>query len=182
MAVFEDLWAKGLCPASGSNYAADFVVYNGPPTERHSIAAVIVSRGANDELSPAEVSGFARVQQAVGKRAVIATAPLATNDSSPMVVGANTLVSAAAAAAAAAAVVAPRGSERKPTGVEGRTSTPHRHEGGQETASGTVSGTASEELPTPAPAAADATAAAAAAANEGVRYITLQFHSVSSRV
>ncbi|CAM9756979.1 unnamed protein product [Ectocarpus sp. 12 AP-2014] len=187
MAVFEDLWAKGLCPASGSNYAADFVVYNGPPTERHSIAAVIVCRGANDELSPAEVSGFARVQQAVGKRAVIATAPLATNDTSPMVVGANKLASAAAAAAA---VVTPRGSERKPTGVEDRTSTPRRHEGGQETASGTVSGTASEELPTPAPAAADVAAAtaaataaaAAAAANEGVRYITLQFHSVSSRV
>lgn len=29
MVVFEDLWAKGLCPVSGSNYGADFVVYNG---------------------------------------------------------------------------------------------------------------------------------------------------------
>lgn len=29
MAVFEDLWAKGLCAVSGSNYGADYVVYNG---------------------------------------------------------------------------------------------------------------------------------------------------------
>lgn len=29
MAVFEDLWAKGLCVVSGSNYGADYVVYNG---------------------------------------------------------------------------------------------------------------------------------------------------------
>lgn len=29
MAVFEDLWGKGLCPVSGSNYGADYVVYNG---------------------------------------------------------------------------------------------------------------------------------------------------------
>ncbi|CAN0354419.1 unnamed protein product, partial [Hapterophycus canaliculatus] len=76
MAVFEDLWSKGFCAVSGSNYGADYVVYDGPPTERHSVAAVLVSRGAYDELPPAEVSGFARVQQAVGKRAVIATAPL----------------------------------------------------------------------------------------------------------
>lgn len=53
-------------------------MYLGPPTELHSIASVIVSRGAEDELSPAEISGFARVQQAVGKRAVIAIASLAT--------------------------------------------------------------------------------------------------------
>jgi len=29
MAVFEDLWAKGLCAVSGSNYGADYVVYDG---------------------------------------------------------------------------------------------------------------------------------------------------------
>ncbi|CAM9178197.1 unnamed protein product [Ectocarpus fasciculatus] len=185
MAVFEDLWAKGLCAASGSNYAADFVVYNGPPTECHSVAAVMISRGASDELSPAEVSGFARVQQAVGKRAVIATAPLATNDTSPVVVGGSTLASATAAAAA---VVASRDGERGPTGVEGRATAPRRHAVGKEATLGTVSATALKEPPTPAPAAVDAAAAAeaaaaaAAAANDGVRYITLQFHSVSSRV
>lgn len=48
----------------------------GPPTETHSIAAVLVSRGPNGELSPAEISGFSRVQQAVAKRAVIASPPL----------------------------------------------------------------------------------------------------------
>lgn len=29
MSVFEDLWAKGLCAVSGSNYGADYVVYDG---------------------------------------------------------------------------------------------------------------------------------------------------------
>lgn len=29
MAVFEDLWSKGFCAVSGSNYGADFVVYDG---------------------------------------------------------------------------------------------------------------------------------------------------------
>lgn len=29
MAVFEDLWAQGFCVAGGSNYGADFVVYDG---------------------------------------------------------------------------------------------------------------------------------------------------------
>lgn len=29
MAVFEDLWARGLCVAGGSNYGADYVVYDG---------------------------------------------------------------------------------------------------------------------------------------------------------
>lgn len=29
MAVFEDLWGKGLCAVSGSNYGADYVVYGG---------------------------------------------------------------------------------------------------------------------------------------------------------
>lgn len=47
----------------------------GPPTEAHSVAAVLVSRGSDDELSPAEISGFSRVQQAVAKRAVIASPP-----------------------------------------------------------------------------------------------------------
>lgn len=45
------------------------------PAHSHSVAAVLVSRGPNGELSPAEVSGFARVQQAVAKRAVIASPP-----------------------------------------------------------------------------------------------------------
>lgn len=31
MAVFEDLWAKGLCVAGGSNYGTDYVVYDGKP-------------------------------------------------------------------------------------------------------------------------------------------------------
>ena len=34
MAVFEDLWGKGLCPVSGSNYGADYVVYNGANNSR----------------------------------------------------------------------------------------------------------------------------------------------------
>lgn len=50
---------------------------SGPPTECHSAAAVLISRGPNDELAPTEVSGFARVQQAAAKAAVIATAPTA---------------------------------------------------------------------------------------------------------
>ncbi|CAM9629228.1 unnamed protein product [Ascophyllum nodosum] len=79
MTVFEDLWAKGLCVAGGSNFGADYVVYDGPPTERHSAAAVLVSRGPHDELSPSEVSAFARVQQAVAKTAIIATAPASAN-------------------------------------------------------------------------------------------------------
>lgn len=29
MAVFEDLWARGFCVASGSSYGADYVVYDG---------------------------------------------------------------------------------------------------------------------------------------------------------
>lgn len=29
MAVFEDLWAQGLCAVRGSNYGADYVVYDG---------------------------------------------------------------------------------------------------------------------------------------------------------
>lgn len=29
MAVFEDLWAQGLCAVCGSNYGADYVVYDG---------------------------------------------------------------------------------------------------------------------------------------------------------
>lgn len=29
MAVFEDLWARGMCAVSGSNYGADYVIYDG---------------------------------------------------------------------------------------------------------------------------------------------------------
>lgn len=96
----------------------------GPPTERHSVAAVVVSRGSNDELFPAELSGFARVQQAVGKKAVIATAPSVT----------------------ASATVASRD----------------------------LSSTAVVESENCAPRDSRRSA-------DGVRYVTLQFHSVSSR-
>lgn len=54
----------------------------GPPTKCHSAAAVLVSRGPNDELAPTEVSGFARVQQAAAKAAVIATASTAAGKGS----------------------------------------------------------------------------------------------------
>lgn len=117
---------------------------SGPPTERHSIAAVIVGRGANDELSPAEVSGFARVQQAVGKSSVIATAPLATEGSTSTSAG-----TAETVALAAAALAAPRNVEAGPITA----APPHQR------------GPATPAAPT----------------NEGVRYITLQFHSVSYR-
>lgn len=46
----------------------------GPPTERHSVAGVLVSRGA--DISPPEVSAFARVQQSVAKKAVLASPSL----------------------------------------------------------------------------------------------------------
>eukprot|EP00752_Nemacystus_decipiens_P007237 g6478.t1 len=151
MAVFEDLLGKGLCPVSGSNYGADYVVYNGPPTERHSVAAVIVGRGTNDELSPAEVSGFARVQKAVGKRSIIATAPRGTGDSPSPLTGTGATV--------ATATAAPRNVEAVPTDVVGRIAAAPRYQGGP---------------PTPA-------AAAAAPTHDGVRYVTLQFHSVSYR-
>ncbi|CAM9689240.1 unnamed protein product [Sphacelaria rigidula] len=75
MAVFQDLWKRGVYVSGGSNYGADYVVYDDLPTHSHSVAAVLVGRGRNGELSPAEVSGFARVQQAVAKRAVIASPP-----------------------------------------------------------------------------------------------------------
>ena len=126
--------------------------FPGPPTERHSIAAVILGRGANDELSPAELSGFARVQQAVGKRSVIATAPRATEDSPSL----STETGAAAAADTVAAIAAPCNVEAGPTEVVGRITTTPRYQGGP---------------PTPA----------AAPTNDGVRYVTLQFHSVSCR-
>lgn len=118
---------------------------SGPPTERHSVAAVIVGRGANDELSPAEVSGFVRVQQAVGKRSVIATAPPAAEDSASTSAGTG-----------AAALAAPRNVvEAGPTGVAGRATASPRHQGGK--------------------------AIPAESTKVGVRYITLQFHSVSHR-
>lgn len=110
---------------------------------------MIVGRGANDELPPAEVSGFARVQQAVGKRSVIATAPLATEDS-PFP---STGTGMEAAAATVAAVAAPRNVEAEPTDVVGRITAPSRYPA---------------EPPTPP-------------TNDGVRYVTLQFHSVSHR-
>lgn len=95
------------------------------------MAAVVVGRGSNDELSTAEVSGFARVQQAVAKAAVIATAP-----SQP-------IVAAVAEGAVAGAVATGEGGS---VTVEDQRSAPPSS--GKE---------------------------------DSIRYVTLQFHSVSSR-
>lgn len=129
----------------------------GPPTERHSVAAVILGRGPNDELSPAEVSGFARVQQAVGKRAVVATAPLATEDTAATSTG-----------GAVEVLSAHRDDGPRPTGTAA----------GQKTLAPRQRGKPATPAQT---AATPAHLAAAAAANDGVRYVTLQFHSVCSR-
>lgn len=140
-------------------------VYPGPPTERHSVAAVILGRGSNDELSPAEVSGFTRVQQAVGKRAVIATAPLVTEDMAATAAVEVTAAEVAAAEAGAGAVLsASRDDEMRPT-VGQKTGAPGQR--------GKLK--AAEEIRAPAATAAEP------AANQDVRYVTLQFHSVSSR-
>jgi len=124
----------------------------GPPTERHSVAAVIVGRGINDELSPAEVSGFARVQQAVGKRSVIATAPLATEDT----------------ASASASTSTGTGTEVGATLAATRTD--HAR----------IPGVSSQE-PAGGRPQSESVSRAAATTNESVRYVTLRFHSVSSR-
>lgn len=161
----------GICSicadlADGCKRNDSLAVCSGPPTERHSVAAVIVGRGANDELSPAEVSGFARVQQAVGKRSVVATAPPAAGDSTCALAGAREVAAAAAAATAATgtetalavthnALAAPRNVEAGPADVTGRSAVAPPQQGG------------------PATPGAPTT--------EGVRYITLQFHSVSHR-
>lgn len=108
----------------------------GPPTENHSVASVVVGRGSNDELSPVEVSGFSRVQQAVAKAAVIAVPPF-----QPIVPAA-----VAVATATAAAVGSASPGEGSPTAVED-----------------------------------EGSASRSAGRGDGVRYVTLHFHSVSSR-
>lgn len=123
--------------------------YVGPPTERHSVAAVIVGRGTNDELSPSEVSGFVRVQQAVGKRSIVATAPLATEDT------ASTSASASAGTEAGATLAATSVDEARLPGVSSQERAGARREGKPATRAPTM--------------------------DDGVRYVTLRFHSVSSR-
>ena len=105
------------------------------------MAAVVVGRGSNDALSPAEVSGFARVQQAVAKAAVIATAP-------------SQLVQAPAAAGAASGAVA--GAAAVVAAVTPGEGSSH---------------TVGDEESAPRSAGRE----------NSVRYVTLQFHSVSSR-
>lgn len=149
---------------------------------------MIVSRGADDELSPAELSGFARVQQAVGKRAVIATVPLPTEGTTTLqaeeeeeeeaAVAAEGGVTRGAGGASAVGggstgtVLRSGGSE--PAGVDAGKEVPHRGQG--ETATSTITVTSSA-----LPSAARAVAGAGEGSNEGVRYVTLQFHAVSSR-
>lgn len=54
MAVFEDLWAKGLCAVSGSNYGADYVVYDGKSQGGYFLEGVVDAlrsqRGAIHEI------------------------------------------------------------------------------------------------------------------------------------
>ncbi|CAM9301598.1 unnamed protein product [Scytosiphon promiscuus] len=173
MAVFEDLWSKGFCAVSGSNYGADYVVYDGSPTERHSIAAVIVSRGSGDELSPAEVSGFARVQQAVGKRAVIATAPLATEEMVPVAEGEK-----GGGTRGVSTETASPSDHPAPAGVESKKVAPSRC---QDETGTSLTAVLSSASPLAARAGVGEGAGARAGANEGVRYVTLQFHAVNSR-
>ncbi|CAM9305216.1 unnamed protein product, partial [Discosporangium mesarthrocarpum] len=73
--VFEDLWSRGLYVGGGSAYGAEFVAYADLPGVTHSRASVLVTRGDREGLAPAQLSGFARVQQAVSKHAIIAIGP-----------------------------------------------------------------------------------------------------------
>lgn len=52
MAVFEDLWAKGLCVAGGSNYGADYVVYDGKPFILASVTRETGRNRADSSVRP----------------------------------------------------------------------------------------------------------------------------------
>ena len=53
MTVFEDLWAKGLCVAGGSNFGADYVVYDGEPCRLPQVRSFIKSRFVEKIALPA---------------------------------------------------------------------------------------------------------------------------------